>query len=100
MVFMPSESQGPERKLARPFHGPYRILALAPTNAEVRLVDDPKQDSIFMSLDRVCSYPDTTWTGPKKRHKKARRTQQQQGAGVSGTSQQQEPSKLKAVLNP
>lgn len=65
MVFMPSETQGQDRKLSHPFHGPYRVLALTPTNAEFCLVDDPKQDSIFVALDRVrhC-YPElgnSTW---------------------------------------
>ena len=78
MVYMPSEVQGQDRKLARPFHGPYRVLSLTPTNAEVRLVDDPKQTPIFVSLDRVrrC-YPelgDDTWTGPRKKRKKNKKT--------------------------
>ena len=75
MVRMPSESQGKDWKLARPFHGPYRVLQVTPTNTEVRLVDQPKGESIFVALDRVrrC-YPeqvDTTWTGRMKRRKKA-----------------------------
>ena len=48
---------------------------MTPTNAEVKLLDDPTADSIFVSLDRVhrC-YPELTdhsWTGHSKR---ARRT--------------------------
>ena len=39
MVQMPSGTLSQERKLARPLHGPYRVLAVTPTNAEVRLVD-------------------------------------------------------------
>lgn len=30
MVYMPSEAQGQDRKLARPSHGPYRVLSLTP----------------------------------------------------------------------
>ena len=67
MVHMPSEIQGKTWKFARPFHGPYRILSLTPTNAEVRLVDDPKSASIFVSLNRVrkCydELPDLSWQG-------------------------------------
>jgi len=66
MVYMPSETQGQERKLIRPFHGPYRVLAVTPTNVELRLVNDPTGDSIFVSLDQVrCCYSeqgDETWT--------------------------------------
>ena len=71
MVLMPSEAKGEKRKLARPFHGPFRVLTVTPTNAEVRLVDDPKAASIFVALDRVrLCYPeqaDITWTGRSKR---------------------------------
>ena len=67
MVHMPSEIQGKTWKFIRPFHGPYRILSLIPTNTEVRLVDDPKSASIFVSLDRVrkCydELPDLSWQG-------------------------------------
>ena len=67
MVRMPSESQGKNWKLARPFYGPYRVLQVTPTNVEVRLVDQPKGDSIFVALERVrrcyTEQGDTTWTG-------------------------------------
>ncbi len=39
MVYMPSEVQGNDRKLARPYHSPYRVVNVMPTNAEVVLVD-------------------------------------------------------------
>ena len=42
MVLMPAEATGDKRKLARPFHGPFRMLTVTPTNAEVRLASDPK----------------------------------------------------------
>ena len=75
MVLMPMETTGDRRKLARPFHGPFRVLALTPTNAEVRLVDDPKAASIFVALDRVrLCFPEQgneTWTGKSKRKRRA-----------------------------
>ena len=79
MVYMPSEVKGKNRKLARPFHGPYRVLSVTPTNAEVRLVDDLTSAPIFVSLDRVrhC-YPeqeDICWTGGRKRRKARSPTQ-------------------------
>ena len=71
MVLMPTEAKGEKRKLAWPFHGPFRVLTVTPTNAEVRVVDDPKAASIFVALDRVrLCYPeqaDVTWTGRSRR---------------------------------
>ena len=67
MVHMPNEVQGRTGKFARPFHGPFRILSLTPTNAEVRLVNEPRSKSLFVSLSRVrkChdELPDHSWRG-------------------------------------
>ncbi len=73
MVLMPSETQEKNWKLARPFHSPYRVIEVTPSNAEVRLIDEPGGGSIFVALDRVrrC-YPNQggeTWTGPKKKRR-------------------------------
>ena len=74
MVFMPSEKKGTTWKLARPFYGPYCIVDLTPTNAEVRLVDKPDDHTIFVSLNRVrlCypELPDKSWSGKSKRVQK------------------------------
>ena len=69
MVFMPSDVKGENWKLARPFHGPYRVVTVYDNSVDVRLMNRPKTDCICVSLDRVrrC-YPeqgDTPWTGPK-----------------------------------
>ena len=75
MVHMPAEAQGKNWKLSRPFHGPYRVLKDTPSNAEVRLVDRPGDEAIFVNLDRIrpC-YPeqgDKVWIGPAgHRHKR------------------------------
>ena len=53
MVHMPGSIKGKAWKLVRPFHGPYRVLSVTPTNAEVQLVDRPGADAIFVSLSRV-----------------------------------------------
>ena len=59
MICMPAEAQGKTRKLARPFHGPYRILSLTSNNAEVVLVEKPNESSIFVALDRIrLCYPE------------------------------------------
>ena len=50
MVCMRSEVQGRTWKFARPFLGPFQILSLTPTNAEVRLVDEPRSESLLVSL--------------------------------------------------
>ncbi len=73
MVFMPSEVQGKERKLARPYHNPYRVIKATPTNVEVTLIDRPAEPSTFASLSRVRrSYDemdDSSWTGPRRKCK-------------------------------
>jgi hypothetical protein len=72
MVYMPGTVKGKAWKFARPYHGPYRVLAVTPTNVEVKLVDRPQDASIFVSIDRVRSCPkeleDISWAGqtPKR----------------------------------
>ena len=77
MVHMPAELQGKDHKLARPYHGPYRVLKVTPNNAEVSLVSKPSDPSIFVALSRVhLCYPeqtDETWTGPKKRRQRKKK---------------------------
>ena len=67
MVHMPSELQGRTWKFARPYHGPFRVLSLTPTNAEVQLIDEPHSDPLFVSLSRVRAcydeLPDVSWKG-------------------------------------
>ena len=92
-VHMPGDVQGKAWKFARPFHGPYRILELTPTNASVRLVDKPQDAPIFVSLDRVRRCPKEipdgeTWSG-KRGTKKTRRTQAPRPE--AGNSQEPEP---------
>ena len=74
MVFMPAEVRGKNRKLVWPFHGPYRVLNLTLTNAEVRLVDHPNDASLFVALNRLrpcyTELGDATWTGRRKRTKR------------------------------
>ena len=71
MVYMPHSISGTAWKLARPFYGPYRVLSLTPTNAEVKLIDKPDSDSIFVALDRVrlCypELPSKSWSGQKSK---------------------------------
>ncbi len=69
MVFMPQETQGKLRKLALPYHGPYRIIELTPNGATVRPVDKPTMEPILVNLDRVTlcytELPGVSWLGPR-----------------------------------
>ena len=71
MVYMPGDVSGKKWKIARPYHGPYRILSVTPTNAEVQLIESPSEPSLFVALGhlRRCypELPDTSWTGATKR---------------------------------
>lgn len=77
MVFLPSETTGKDRKLARPYHGPYRVISLTATNAEVKLIEKPKEPSIFEAIDRFRKcYPEqcnATWTGRKNKSRSKNR---------------------------
>ena len=77
MVFMPSETIGKDRKLARPYHGPYRVINITPTNAEVQLIQYPSEPTIFVAIDRLrkCypEQPNDCWLGKKKIPKKKAR---------------------------
>ena len=89
MVLMPSETESKDWKLARPFYGPYRVLKVTPTNVELRLVDQPKGDSIFVALDRVrrcySEQGDDTWTGHKrKRRRKLKKSVQPDEVETAG----------------
>ena len=71
MVHMKGTIKGKAWKFSRPYHGPYRVLTVTGTNAEVRLVDDPTANSTFVSLDHVrpcySELPDVSWTCHTKR---------------------------------
>ena len=76
MVYMPGDVTGKDWKLARPYHGPFRITSVTPSNAEVQLIEKPQEPSLFVSLSRLrrC-YPemkDDSWTGRKKCKRRSR----------------------------
>ena len=74
---MPSETTGKDRKLDHPYHGPYRVVNLTATNTEVKLIERPKEPSIFVAIDRIRKcYPEqsnVTWTGRKRKSTKQSR---------------------------
>ena len=65
MVYMPAAKACKSYKFARPFHGPYRIIAQDETGVVVRPVDKPQAKSFRVAYDRVryCSelLPDKFW---------------------------------------
>ena len=67
VTYMPHAVSGKAWKLARPFYGPYPIVSLTPTNAEVKLIDKPDADTIFVAQNRVrlCypELPSKSWSG-------------------------------------
>ena len=80
MVYFPNVVRGKAWKFARPYYGPYVIESLTSTNAEVRLVDRPADDTIFVALERVrpcyAEMTDDVWVGHGDR-KPAKRTRKQ-----------------------
>ena len=77
MVYMPQEAQGKNRKLALPYHGPYRILEVQTNCLLVRPVDKPSMQAILVSMDRVTrcpkELPNTSWLGPRPKGMKNRK---------------------------
>ena len=52
-VFMPVLKTGPVHKLARPFKGPYRVIAMHPNGVEVVPVEKPRASPICVALNRI-----------------------------------------------
>ena len=70
-VFMPAEKTGKNRKFARPYHGPYRVLEVTESNAKVVRVDHPDGTSIYVSPSRLRHCPEElpegcTWPSPQE----------------------------------
>ena len=57
-LFKPAERTGEKRKLARAYHGPYRVIKLTSNNAHIRRVDKPEDDLLLVALDRLKRCPD------------------------------------------
>ena len=54
---MPAATTGQTRKLARPFKGPYRVVATHPNGVEVRLVENPRASVLRVALNRIRRCP-------------------------------------------
>ena len=57
-LYKPAEKSGEGRKLARPYHGPYRIIELNANNAQIRKVNQPDGDLLLVATDRLRRCPD------------------------------------------
>ena len=51
MVFMPHDTSGKDRKLALPYHGPYRIMDMRGNCVSFKPVDKPDDEPILVNLD-------------------------------------------------
>ena len=56
-LYKPVEKTGEARKLARLFHGPYRVIQLDKNTATIRHVDRPEKDPLLVSIDRLRCCP-------------------------------------------
>ena len=76
-LLKPAERTGEGRKLARPFHGPYRVVEITSNDARVRRVDRPQDEPILVALDRLrrCpeEIPDEFWPKDKKSKSKPKK---------------------------
>ena len=71
-VYMPASKSSQAYKFAKPFEGPYRIIAMYDNGADVRLVDRPTAPPIRVALDRLRHCPGQITENSYKRAKKRR----------------------------
>ena len=57
-LFKPAERTGEKHKLARAYHGPYRVIKLTPNNAHIRRANRPEGEILLVALDRLKKCPD------------------------------------------
>ena len=92
MVHFPGTVKGKAWKFARPYFGPYKVISLTSTNVEVRRVDQPNGETLFVALDRVrpCyqEMSNEVWVGHGKcRTRSARRGVTAKNAAVEPPSE-------------
>ena len=77
MIFMPHETTGKRRKLALPYHGPYRVMDVHLNGLTVKPVDRPGDNPIRVNVDRVTrcysELPNVSWLGPNVRRSRKNR---------------------------
>ena len=81
MAYMPHDDQGKNRKLALPYHGPFRILEVLPNCLVIKPVDRPDEPAIKVNMDRVTQcpreLPDVSWLGHKQRKRRGAKKEKQ-----------------------
>ena len=63
LIRFPSDKSGKQRKLSRPWHGPYRVMAHSPTNVTAVKVYFPREEPIKVHRTRVKPLPDGFMAG-------------------------------------
>ena len=88
-LYKPAEKTGEARKLARPFHGPYRISEMDNNTATIFRVDRPEQEPLLVAIDRLRRCPEQLgpefWPPSKRPAKKTKDT-----GGPSAQSEKEE----------
>ena len=56
-LFKPAERTGENRKLARAYHGPYRVIQLTPNNAHIRRTVKPEGELLLVAINRLRRCP-------------------------------------------
>ena len=82
-LFKPAEKTGHARKLARPFHGPYRVVEIDNNTAKVCRVDKPSEEPVLVALERLRRCPDEIGDVCWPPAKATRQTQIKPSAGVT-----------------
>ena len=87
LLYVPYAASGKAHKFARPFHGPYRILEVTRNDARIVPVHSPKEEPIFVAIDRIRRCPpeisqEDFWPARSKRGK----SKQKQNISEEGTS--------------
>ena len=63
-VYSPAERCGKAYKFARPFKGPYRVVKMLPSGAELSLIAEPNGPTIRVALNRLRRCPKEILDGP------------------------------------
>ena len=71
MIRFPQDETGKERKLSRPWHGPYRVLEVTKTGVLAEKVYAPQDKKVQVHLERVTRCPSDFpagyyWYGPRR----------------------------------
>ena len=89
-LYVPAAKRGKAHKFARPFRGPYRILALYDNGADIRSIDHPREEPKRVSLNRLRKCPDEI-SGRKNSSEDVEQEGEDGPTNDSGMDENQEP---------